>query len=69
MTKIKRNRNKLQQRRAEHKRNVRRHQEYQVNMRRYTHEVINEGLQVMRMNAHNPITEENENDKKIVQTK
>tara|TARA_R110002020_G_scaffold163006_6_gene348963 strand:+ start:579 stop:761 length:183 start_codon:yes stop_codon:yes gene_type:complete len=60
VTKIKRKRNKLQQRRADFKRKVRQHQEYQVKMRQYTNQVINEGLQLMRMNAHNPTATEEE---------
>ncbi len=61
MTKIKRKRNKLSQRRADLQRNIRLHREHQIKMQRYTNEVVNEGLQLMRMNAHNPtITEEEE---------
>jgi hypothetical protein len=69
MAKRKRKRNKLQQRRADYKRKVRQHNEYQIKMQRYTNQIINEDLQLLRMNAHNPITEETENDNKIVQTK
>jgi hypothetical protein len=56
----KRKRNKLQQRRAEHKKNVRRHYEYQIKMKQYANQIVNEGLQILRMNAHNPIKKEKE---------
>ena len=62
MTKIKRKRNKLSQRRADHQRNVRLHREHQIKMQRYTNEIMNEGLQLMRMNAHNPSTTEEKNE-------
>ena len=55
MTKIKRKRNKLSQRRADHQRNVRLHREHQIKMQRYTNEIMNEGLQIMKMNAYKDI--------------
>ena len=64
MTKIKRKRNKLSQRRADFKRKLRQHNEYQEKMQRYTNEIMNEGLQLMRMNAHNPTTTEEKYNEK-----